>query len=191
MAIMISIIIFLIYLLCVPRRIEVKAMIRSSMIMVRAEIGFLFGLVGIPFNVSAEYRPSYGIVLFIGKRKHKTAGEQKPKNRTGLIKYIRIKQIDVNCSVGIRDDPAVSVMLSGIVKTILTQTLLLLTGKDQQVCVFPCFTRSAFSINVHGIAFVVPVKIILEEIKLKRRNKNESPNRKHYAVVHGAYQKAR
>ena len=191
MTIKFSATIILIFLLCVPRRIDVRAMIRSSIIKVKVEIGLLFGLVGIPFTISAEYRPSYGIVLFKGKKKHKTAGEKRPKNRSGLIRFIRIKSIDVNCSVGIRNDPSKSVLLCGLLQTALVQALLLLTGKEQRVCAFPCFTRSDFSINVHGIAFVVPVKIILEEIKFRRRNKNESPNRKHYAVVHGAYQKAR
>ena len=175
--------------LLIPIRLSFDLRIRTIGAFFRIK-AFLFGAIPVELRIRTVYRPPDGLVLFIGSGKGVVIGERRPKNRFGLFKAVRLVKLNVTGSVGIKERPDISVMLAGALGAALSGAGTAVSETVPEVGVMPSFARDAFYLNARGIVLVKAGRLIIEEFKLKRREKNESSNRKHNAFVNGARKEA-
>jgi hypothetical protein len=174
-------------LILLPKRLRFSLKIRTKGVFASLE------LFGIPLwiDMSAVYRYPEGIVLTVmGKRIPFKLKKRRPKTLLPL-NALRLKAVNVWGKAGISKRPEFAVTAAGAANVLIMQALCILKTENPSVMIEPCFSDTAIAVNADGIATVYPVKLIIGYIKKKRRKNNESPNRKHNAVVDGGDKAAR
>ncbi|MBO4562513.1 MAG: hypothetical protein J5772_02755 [Clostridia bacterium] len=171
----------------VPKRIDFSLGIRGVGADLRATLYLLFGALPISFELSMRFSLKEGFVLYFGGKRRKLPKSNGTKGRTALLKAVKLKRISASGKVGIKDAPDKSALVSGALTAVISCAAAALTESRQEISITPSFERPAFSIDLDGILYLNAGKLIIEEIKLRRKKANESSHRKHHAFVDGAY----
>ncbi|MBO4848733.1 MAG: hypothetical protein J5586_06230 [Clostridia bacterium] len=175
----------------IPKKVCVSAKTTGMYTEAIITLRLLFGLVGISAEARASIRIPGGARLSVNGRPVRLPPREKRKGGMRLMRAVAVKELSVTGEVGLDGAPDVSVILAGILQTLLSQAAAALVRERAAVRVAPRFDRAAFVLNVEGIFCVSAGRMIIEAIKLRRKKANESSDRKHNAVVDGAYQEAR
>ncbi len=188
---MLSAFALMIAVVLLPVKTKIRARIRKGGVYASVCFGFVFGALPFRLSVRILYRYPFGFVLFPGMfprivlkpTKKRRVRRIKPPDPKRFIKPVSLYACG---SAGIGGRPDISVMLAGALDLILTSLALPFFESRPECSVLPSFYKDSFALNVSGIVFVYPAKLLIEVLRSGRRNKNESSDRKHNAVVHGA-----
>lgn len=129
------------------------------------EAGLLFGAVKVSGEAVACWFP---FTLYVNGKPHSLP---KRKQKTALPRYIwngtELKELNIILAVGIKEDGAKSVILSGVLREILRGAAFLLEPKSLSVAAKPVFDHDTFWLELEGIAKLHPVQIICAAIRRK------------------------
>lgn len=177
-------------LMLLPKKLKAVLRIRSSGLTAKITFYALFRIIKIELPVSAVFRYPYGFVLFVGGKRYRVIERLRKRPLPALGGPVKLKKLSVLGRAGIKGSPDKSVLLAGAIGSALSCVWCLFSDIKPNVCIEPELEGTAFFLNIEGILEIDPGKLMIETIKLGRRKKNESSNRKHNAVVNGARKEA-
>lgn len=154
--------------LTLPRGAEVKLQIR-----------FFHGLIRLKYRLRANLYedPPLHVLLYHGEeaprvlwKPGKQKKEKRPKEgRMGLPferiwRHIRIKKLQADIEIGIKDDAFLTVLFTGLLSSFL-QASYAFAGAEKrdaplELHLMPAFSKDRFRLNLEGIACCPPVHII-------------------------------
>ncbi len=154
--------------LTMPRGAEVKLQVR-----------FFNGLIRLNYRLRANLfeEPPLHVLLYHGEEKPRVLWKpgrpkKEKRHKEGRMKlpferiwrHIRIKKLQADVEVGVRDDAFLTVLFTGLVSSFL-QALYATAGTEKrdaplQLHLSPEFSKDSFRLNLEGIACCPPVHII-------------------------------
>lgn len=184
---------FIVLLLVLPLNLGFEAVISKAGIYSLIKPVLFDKPLPIGFPIRMEYRRPYGPIVFIGRSPFKEVSF--PRKRSGgfpsPFKFSEIKYVSVFGVIGIFERPDHSVILAGAADALISAALIPFSRTEPMISVLPSFEKNAFVLKASCIVSVYPGRLLIETIKLGRRKKNESSDRKHYAFINGARKEAR
>ncbi len=175
------VIFLLLLLLILPVRIDVRLGIRCNYIKINVNLRVM-SILPISLEWRLAFEPKRGFVVRVRDRKGfrivQTLGDPGKKKNEKLEKAILYavsksvhgNEIEICGEIGIKDNPAAGVITAGSVEIKLNNALEFLTSlifrKKCKILVgiYPNLTQNAFSLNLEGIFYAIPVKLLIEAI---------------------------
>ncbi|MBQ1631202.1 MAG: hypothetical protein II049_00105 [Clostridia bacterium] len=117
--IVLFILLFLLLLLSMPLIVEAQGRFSVRGAVVHARL-YLLGLIPIPLRLRVYLLASPRFTLIFGKRRVFLLKKRKKKEGKRRIRGIRLLRLDTKTTVGIEDEPAVSVQLAGTIAVLLS-----------------------------------------------------------------------
>lgn len=174
----------------IPKRVSFSARIRKQLVSVRLVPRLFFGLIPIKIDIRLVLRHPDGLKVLFGNKEAKHVKIKKGRKNANYFKALRFEKLIVTGTLGIKDGPDITVLLTGLIEMALIEASLGFFKLKPEVMLEPTFVKNVFAVNINGIAFVNAGRLILEIMTHKKEKKNESSYRKHNAVVHGAHKEA-
>lgn len=200
-----AVVVFISAAAMVPIRIRIGVKMRGLCVNIAITVSYLFGLVGT--TVTGKIRLSAAEGLRItqenkkGERKQLFPRETKKKKKRTVFKKVSVhldklhlRRIEVSGSFGLENDAYNTVMLTGAADIAVHALFRMLAmrrrskGCVMKASIEPEFRKNAFRLNLEGILEVFPYQIITAFFRKKEKTgeKENAPDRKHYANLNGA-----
>ena len=152
-------------LLMTGARIRFRLCLELQQARLYVEAGLLFGVVMVKGEAVACWFP---FTLYVNGKPHSLP---KRKQKTSLPRYIwngtKIKELKMLVAVGIKNDGAASVIISGVIREIFREVAVYLKPDKLSAEAKPIFDHNAFWLELEGIAKLHPVQIICAAIRRK------------------------
>lgn len=157
---------FFILLLCAGIRLRARLSIELRQARLWVEARLFFGAVKLRGRVTVCWFP---VALYVNDKLCPLPEKNKGSNKLMNIamKGSRLKEINVNIGVGIRNDGAKSVIIAGVLREFTRGACLLLMPDKLEVAASPIFSHGTFWMDLEGIAMFYPVQIIHAAIRQK------------------------
>lgn len=154
-------------------KINFRLCLELSRARLYVEAGLFFGVLKVRGEAVACWFP---FTLYVNG---KPRSLPKRKQKTSLPHYIRsgtkLKELNIMLAVGIKDDGAAGVILSGILRELMRGLSFILKPDKLSVCAKPVFGHDAFWLELEGMAKLHPAQIICaairRQISKKRKEK--------------------
>ena len=152
-------------LLMTGARIRFRLCLELRQARLYVEAGLFFGAVKVRGEAVACWFP---FTLYVNGKPHSLP---RRKQKTALPRYIlngtELKELNITAAVGIKEDGAATVIISGTLREMLRGIALLLSPEKLTVQATPIFHLNAFWLELEGIAKLHPVQIICAAIRRK------------------------
>ncbi len=164
---------FIIWLLLIPKKIVLRARARAYCVRIKIGLSLLFDLIRIDRRVMIYLRKGRGITVKIGRKKERPIKKRniKPKLSPGIIRKADVRSLRVKGKLGIKGYPCETVLLTGVLRTLASIAAALTDPEEASVGIEPEFAYGAFDVDIEGILKVIPGRLIIEMIKMKKKNK--------------------
>ena len=152
-------------LLLTGARIKFRLLVELRQARLNVEAGIFFGALKLKGDAVACWFP---FTLYVNGKLHSLP---KRKQKTSLPRHIwngtEFNRLNISSSVGIKDDGAASVIVSGILREGLRAAAQLLAPHELSVGSTPVFSHNTFWLELEGIARLHPTQIICAVIRQK------------------------
>lgn len=178
------------WLFLIPKKTDV--LINAGLVRAKAvfAVSLIFGLVKLKIRFSVFYENGTGFVIERNGKNRKKLAPKKGRKAPRIFKALTAKSIEVSGFTGVEGRPDISVFAAGGLTVLFDMAVPAVFKIPPKTDIRPHFEGNRFKISLSGIMSLNMGKLIIEILKSKRRNKNESPDRKHNAVIDGAHQEA-
>ena len=110
--VLLFLLLFLLLLLSMPLIVEARARIGVRGAAVRVKV-YVLGMIPIPLKLAIHLLSKPYFTLEIGKKRVPLLKRKRSGGEIGILKGVRLLRVDSKTTVGITDDPARAVLLSG------------------------------------------------------------------------------
>lgn len=152
-------------LLLTGARIKFRLFMELRQARLNVEAGIFFGALKLKGDAVACWFP---FTLYVNGKPHSLP---KRKQKTSLPQHLwkgtEFSKLNISSSVGIKDDGAASVVISGILREVLCASAQLLDPHELYVVSMPAFGQNTFWLELEGIARLHPTQIICAVIRQK------------------------
>ena len=158
--------------LITEKRIEVGLTLEKFKVFGTARLLLFFGMLKIPVRFVIFYRLGEGLMISRQGGKARVIRKKNDESRKKLDfkAFTSVEELHLKGELGINGAPDKSVILSGLLQTVLLELSLCVYPKKPDVLIVPSLNIPVFKLNLEGIVLFMPGKFILEEIKSRRRN---------------------
>lgn len=157
--------------LITEKRIEVGLTLEKFKVFGTARLLLFFGMLKIPVRFVIFYRLGEGLMISRQGGKARVIRKKTDESRKKLDfkAFTSVEELHLKGELGINGAPDKSVILSGLLQTVLLELSLCVYPKKPDVLIVPSLNIPVFKLNLEGIVLFMPGKFILEEIKSRRR----------------------
>ena len=163
--------------LCVPVRLVLSGAVETGSGKLRLGVRWLLLKTNIWFELCLLDPPVMTVMIRHGRSltvRPLQGGDrgEKPRFTESLRRALRVKSLHCRLSVGIHDDPALTVLLGGLLEQagrIAARVYLPETADRLETLLQPCFERDLLRLDVRGIAYAFPAQIIGAWLKGRKK----------------------
>lgn len=172
-----AVFILLCALLACPVEVDARARVKPRFAEARADI-YLLGAIKITADALAVWLPPEADIRINGRRirlkkRQGRGGGILPSVKKGAV----IRRLHITGEFGMAGDGANTVIAAGIMRELGLTACILSGAGDICADIRPALERSAFCINLEGIAQIIPAQIIFAEAKRRGKTRRKEKYR--------------